>query len=97
MGESNSKRSNWQRINLKNIEAAHAAQYQKNKQHNKKCAKELNRPFFIELKLPAIASLLQSDCYIQVHFICNFWIPTLNTNAAIYFSPEWFIYIEDVS
>ena len=30
MGENNSKQSNWQRINLKNIQAAHAAQYQKN-------------------------------------------------------------------
>ena len=44
MGENNSKRSNWQRINLKNIQAAHATQYQKNKQP-KKQAKELNRHF----------------------------------------------------
>ena len=29
MGENNSKWSNWQTINLKNIQAAHAAQYQK--------------------------------------------------------------------
>ena len=36
MGENNSKWSNWQKINLKNIQAAHAAQYQKNKQPNKK-------------------------------------------------------------
>ena len=36
MGENNSKWSNWQRINLKNKQAAHAAQYQKNKQPNKK-------------------------------------------------------------
>ena len=36
MGENNSKQSNWQRINLKNIEAAHAAQYQKNKWPNQK-------------------------------------------------------------
>ena len=31
MGENNSKRNNWQRINLKNIQAAPAAQFQKNK------------------------------------------------------------------
>ena len=36
MGENNSKRSNRQRINLKNIQAAHAAQYQKNKRPNQK-------------------------------------------------------------
>ena len=29
MGENNSKQSNWQRINLKNIQAAPAAQFQK--------------------------------------------------------------------
>ena len=28
VGENNSKWSNWQRINLKNIQAAHAAQFQ---------------------------------------------------------------------
>ena len=31
MGENNSKWSNWQRINIKNIQAVHAAQFQKNK------------------------------------------------------------------
>ena len=36
MGENNSKRSNWQRINLKNIEATPAAQFQKNKWPNQK-------------------------------------------------------------
>ena len=36
MGENNSKRSNWQRINLKNIQAAPAAQFQKNKWPNQK-------------------------------------------------------------
>ena len=43
MGENNSKRSNWQRINLKITQAAHAAQFQKNKQPSQKCAKELSR------------------------------------------------------
>ena len=42
MGENNSKQSNWQRINLKNIQAAHAAQYQKNKQSSQKVAKRPN-------------------------------------------------------
>ena len=36
MGENNRKWSNWQRINLKNIQTAHAAQYKKNKQPNQK-------------------------------------------------------------
>ena len=31
MGENNSKQSNGQRINLKNIQVAHTAQFQKNK------------------------------------------------------------------
>ena len=31
MGENNGKWSNWQKINLKNMQAAHVAQYQKNK------------------------------------------------------------------
>ena len=43
--EDNSKQSNGQRINLKNIQAAHAAQCQKNKGHNQIMAKELNRHF----------------------------------------------------
>ena len=40
MGENNSKWSNWQRINLKNIQETPAAQFQKNK-----WAKGLNRHF----------------------------------------------------
>ena len=36
MGESNSKWSNGQKINLKNIHATPAAQFQKNKWHNQK-------------------------------------------------------------
>ena len=36
MGENNSKWSNWQTTNLKNIQAAPAAQYQKNKWPNQK-------------------------------------------------------------
>ena len=34
MGENICKWSNWQTINLQNLQAAHAAQYQKNKQPN---------------------------------------------------------------
>ena len=45
MGENNSKQSNGQRINLKNIQVNPAAQFQKNKRPNQKWAKELNRQF----------------------------------------------------
>ena len=45
MGENNSKWSNWQTTNLKNIQATPAAQFQKNKRPIKKWAKELNRQF----------------------------------------------------
>ena len=43
-GDNNSNRSNCQRINIKNIQAAHAAQYKKKKKI-KNWAKELNRHF----------------------------------------------------
>ena len=36
MGENNSKWNNWQRINLKNIQATPAAQFQKSKWPNQK-------------------------------------------------------------
>ena len=45
LGENNSKRSNRQRINLKNIQATPAAQFQKINDPIKKCAKDLNRHF----------------------------------------------------
>ena len=45
MGENICKWSNWQRINLQNLEAAHAAQYQKIKQTNPKWAEDLNKHF----------------------------------------------------
>ena len=44
MGENNSKWNNWQRINFKNIQAAHTSQYQKNNTI-KKWKKDLNRHF----------------------------------------------------
>ena len=44
-GENNSKRSNRQRINLKNIQATPPAQFQKINDPVKKWAKELNRHF----------------------------------------------------
>ena len=44
MGENNYKWSNWQRINLQNIQAAHSAQYQKNNPI-KKLGEDLNRHF----------------------------------------------------
>ena len=43
VGENNSKWSNWQRINLKNIKTAHSAQYQKNKIPSQKMAQKLKR------------------------------------------------------
>ena len=46
MGENNSKRSNWQTTNLKNMQATPTAQFQKNKRPNKKWDKEINRHFF---------------------------------------------------
>ena len=51
MEENNSKRNNWQRINLQYIQAAHAAQYQKNKQHNQKWVEDLNRHFSKDIKM----------------------------------------------
>ena len=45
MGGNNSKWNNWQRINFKNIQAAHTTQYQENKQPNQKWEKDLNRHF----------------------------------------------------
>ena len=45
MGENNSKLNNWQRINLQNIQAAHAAQYQKNKQRNQKVGQTTKQTF----------------------------------------------------
>ena len=43
--ENNSKWNNWQRINFKNIQVAHTAQYQKNKQPNQRVGKDPNRQF----------------------------------------------------
>ena len=48
MGENICKWSNWQRINPQILQAAHAAQYQKDKQPNPKWAEVLNRHFFKE-------------------------------------------------
>ena len=45
IGQNICKRSNWQRINLQTIQAAHEAQYQKNKQPIPKRAEDLNRHF----------------------------------------------------
>ena len=46
MGENNSKWNNWQRINLKNTQAAHAAQYRENKQPNQKVGRKPKHTFF---------------------------------------------------
>ena len=45
IGENNSKQSNWQRINLKTIQAAHAAQFQKNKWPNQKMGQRTKQTF----------------------------------------------------
>ena len=45
MGENNSKRSNRQRINLKNIQATPAAQFQKNKRANQKVGQRTKQTF----------------------------------------------------
>ena len=45
VGENNNKQSNWQRINLKNIQATPAARFQKISDPIKKWVKELNRQF----------------------------------------------------
>ena len=45
MGEKNSKQSNWQRINLKNIQATPAAQFQKIKQPNQKMGQRTKQTF----------------------------------------------------
>ena len=45
MRENNCKWSNWQRINLQNIQAARAAQYWKNKQPNQKMGRKPKQTF----------------------------------------------------
>ena len=45
MGENNRKRSNGQRINLKNIQATPAAQFQKNKRPNQKVHQRTKQTF----------------------------------------------------
>ena len=45
IGENNSKLSNWQRINLKNIQATPAAQFQKNKWPNQKIGQRTKQTF----------------------------------------------------
>ena len=46
MGENNSKWTNRQRINLKNIQATPAAQFQKNKRPNQKVGQRTEQTFF---------------------------------------------------
>ena len=45
MGENNSKWNNWQTINLKNIQATSAAQFQKNKRPNQKMGQRTKQTF----------------------------------------------------
>ncbi|MDP0989777.1 hypothetical protein Q6249_29810, partial [Klebsiella pneumoniae] len=44
-GENNSKQSNGQRINLKNLQATPAAQFQKNKRPNQKVGQRTKQTF----------------------------------------------------
>ena len=48
MGESNGKQNNWERINLQNIQAPHATQFQKNKQPNQKLGQRSKQTFLKE-------------------------------------------------
>ena len=48
MGENNSKQHKWQKINLQNIQVAHAVQYQKNEQPNQKVGKTVNEQTFLQ-------------------------------------------------
>ena len=45
MWENNSKWNNWQRTNLQNIQAAHATQYQENKQSSQKVDERTKQTF----------------------------------------------------
>ena len=45
MGKNNSKWSNWQRINLKNIQATYTAQFQKNKWPNQQMGQRTKQTF----------------------------------------------------
>ena len=47
--ENNSKRSNWQRTNLKNIQATPAAQFQKNKQPSQKMG-QITKQTFLQIR-----------------------------------------------
>ena len=90
MGENNSKWSNWQTTNLKNIQATHAAQFQRNKDLIKKWAKELNRNFLKKTYrwLTNTFSFWIIKCYIchtESSHICESYSPTLYDVSKIYF------------
>ena len=59
MGEDICKRSNWQRINLQNLQEVHAAQHQKNKQPNPKMSR---RPRHLSKADKQIASKHTKGC-----------------------------------
>ena len=45
MGEISCKQSNWQKVNLQNVQAVHEAQHQKNKQPNQKVDRRSKQTF----------------------------------------------------
>ena len=45
VGENDNEWNNWQRYNLQNMQAAHAAQYQKNKLPNEKVGQRTKQTF----------------------------------------------------
>ena len=78
MGENICKWNNWQEINLQNIQRAHAAQYQWNKQPNQKMGR---RPSY-----PVLKDIIHWDAQLGglAHLVTNH-----EDNASKAHSPFW--------